>query len=184
MESRLTEPAAENLMDCYILSRPQLIRFFTARTQSRQTAEDIVQDIAIRLQGLPATVNSGVEAPLPFIYRIGVNLMLDRVKQAQRTRIRDENWTRTQVSDLNGLSVTDDPDPEKTASARQQLAQVRAIMGRLGPQCRRAFQLHKFDGLTHADVAAQMGISRSAVEKHISTALKVLLREMRQNAAK
>jgi RNA polymerase sigma-70 factor (ECF subfamily) len=38
--------------------------------------------------------------------------------------------------------------------------------------------LHKFDGLTHAETAARMGISRSAVEKHVSLALGHLLKRV------
>jgi len=36
--------------------------------------------------------------------------------------------------------------------------------------CRR----HKLDGLSHAEVAAEFGITRSAVEKHIAVALRHL----------
>jgi RNA polymerase sigma-70 factor (ECF subfamily) len=35
--------------------------------------------------------------------------------------------------------------------------------------------MHKFEGLSHPEVAAQLGISRSAVEKHMMAALKHLL---------
>ncbi len=182
MEPTLTAEADTELFDYYLAHRRQLVRFFTVRTQSRDTAEDIVQDIALRLQALPPSSASSVDTPLPFIYRIGINLMLDRVKQSRRTQLRDLSWTQTQTIDLNGACLHDGPDAEATVAARQQLARVVEIMEKLGPQCRRAFHLHKFEGLTHAEVAARMQISRSAVEKHISTALKVLLREMRHAA--
>ena len=184
MDSPLTDPSRQSLLETYLDHRPQLIRFFSLRTHSRETAEDIVQDIALRLQGLAPSILADIEAPLAFIYRIGVNLMLDRIKQSRRRRDRDQHWTDTQVSHLNGTSLSQDPDPEQAASARQQLARVRTIVATLGPQCRRAFQLHKFEGLTHGEVAATLGISRSAVEKHISHALKVILREIGQGDAK
>jgi len=40
---------------------------------------------------------------------------------------------------------------------------------------RQAFRLHKLEDLTHAEVAQRMGISKSAVEKHIMRALRRLL---------
>ncbi len=48
----------------------------------------------------------------------------------------------------------------------------------LPPATRRAFELHKLEGRTHAETAALMGISRSGVEKHMMAALKFLLARM------
>jgi RNA polymerase sigma-70 factor (ECF subfamily) len=36
--------------------------------------------------------------------------------------------------------------------------------------------MHKFDGLSYAEVAAKFGISRSSVEKHMMQALRALSR--------
>jgi DNA-directed RNA polymerase specialized sigma24 family protein len=37
-------------------------------------------------------------------------------------------------------------------------------------------RLHKFDGLSHGEVAARLGISKSAVEKHMAVAMAHLRR--------
>ena len=39
---------------------------------------------------------------------------------------------------------------------------------------RRVFRLHKIDGMSHAEVAATLGISKSGVEKHIAVAMRHL----------
>jgi RNA polymerase sigma-70 factor (ECF subfamily) len=36
--------------------------------------------------------------------------------------------------------------------------------------------MHKFEGLSHPEIAARIGISRSTVEKHMGTALKHLIK--------
>jgi RNA polymerase sigma factor (sigma-70 family) len=45
----------------------------------------------------------------------------------------------------------------------------------LPPQTQRVFRMHKLEGLSHAETAARLGVSKSAVEKHMITALKRLL---------
>lgn len=41
----------------------------------------------------------------------------------------------------------------------------------LPPQCRRAFELRKVDGLSYKEIAKRMKLSPSTIEKHVATGL-------------
>ena len=62
---------------------------------------------------------------------------------------------------------------------RERSAKLVAAIAALPPAAGRAFRLHKLDGLSHADVARELGISRSGVEKHMATAIAFLRRALR-----
>ena len=55
------------------------------------------------------------------------------------------------------------------------LERVMAAIGGMPPKTAEAFRLHKLSGLSQAEVAERMGVSRSAVEKYVAGALKELL---------
>ena len=63
-------------------------------------------------------------------------------------------------------------------AGRQRLAEVAAIVEAMPPRMRRAFQLHRLNGQSQAHTARAMGISVSAVEKHVASALKLLLERL------
>lgn len=63
--------------------------------------------------------------------------------------------------------------------AREETAALASAIAALPQAAGRAFRLHKLDGLSHADVAEQLGISRSGVEKHIAVAMAHLRRAMK-----
>ena len=160
------------LVSAYLRKRQDLIRYFTLRLGSEAAAEDVVQDIYLRI----VTANVGVvDNPSAYLYRLGTNLMLDRLKQQRRSAVRDDAWNSSRHVRMGAEDVANDPPAEEAVAARQKLQRMMAAVDELTPQCRRAFRLHKFEGLSHAETAAAMGISRSAVEKHISAALRLLL---------
>ena len=64
---------------------------------------------------------------------------------------------------------------ESAYAAKQRVAAIRNALEELSPQCRRVFVMHKFEDLSHEEVARRVGISRSTVEKHMHTALKHLI---------
>lgn len=170
--------AKDKLLAVYLERRPALVRSFAARTGSTDRAEDIVQDLYIRLLGLTEASAAEVQNPVAFLYRIGGNLVIDAVRQGRRATARDQAWTETSGEVVDGLSVADAPSPEDAAWARLKLDQVSRALEGVAPKARQAFRLHRIDGLTHAQIADRLGVSTSSVEKYLSSVLARLLREV------
>jgi RNA polymerase sigma-70 factor (ECF subfamily) len=161
------------LLRVYLAKREDLKRYFALRLRSTEAAEDLVQDIYLKINATPA---ADIGNPAAFLYRVGANLMLDRMKAARRSVARDGGWRRATVVSIGGEDVADAPAADDAAAARQRLERIVAALNDLSPAARRAFRLHKFEGLSHAETATEMGVSKSSVEKYISAALKHLLR--------
>jgi RNA polymerase sigma-70 factor (ECF subfamily) len=163
------------LIAAYLRKRADLVRFFTLRSGSAATAEDVVQDLFLKISEMepPADLRS----PEAFLYRIGSNLMLDRARRQRRQAARDDAWRRTGAGE-GPEPVAQEPPADEAVAGRQRLQQLLACVDRMPPQVAAAFRLHKFDGLSHAEVAARLGVSRSSVEKYIMTALKTLMVEV------
>ena len=165
------------LVALYLERRADLIRFFTLRLRSAAAAEDLVQDIYVRLTTLDDAVD--IQNPVGYLYRLGSNLMLDRLRGERRGAFRDGAWLEVQRDRMGAQDVAPDPSAETVVADRQRLARLLQALTELTPQTQRVFRMHKFEGLSHPQVATALGISRSAVEKHIMAALKHLAARLR-----
>lgn len=163
------------LIAAYLRKRADLVRFFTLRMRSAALAEDLVQDLFLKLSATAAP--DDLQNPEAFLYRVATNLMLDRAKQQHRQAARDGSWNRETVGDAPEPASMEAPADEALAS-RQELQRLREGVERLPPQIAAAFRLHKFEGLSHIEVAVRLGVSRSSVEKYIMTALRTLMAEL------
>jgi RNA polymerase sigma-70 factor (ECF subfamily) len=169
-----TIPPAEGdpLVALYLARRANLVRFFAARTGSPAAAEDLAQELYLKLAGRAEPVEA--ENPLGLLYRIATNLMLDRRRGEARSAARDTAWTDAEHTRLGGEGVVEAPPADEQVASRQRLRQLVEAVAELPPQMQRAFRLHKLEGLSHAQTAQAMGLSVKSVEKHISAALKAL----------
>ena len=174
----MASSAKDQLLAVYLERRPALVRSFAARTGSRERAEDVVQDLYVRLQALTEEAAAEVQNPVAYLYRIGGNLVLDGVRQGKRTAARDKAWTEEGGEIVGGVSIADQPSPEDAAWARMKLDQVSRALEDVAPKARQAFRLHRIDGLTHAQIAERLGVSTSSVEKYLSGVLARLLKEV------
>ena len=128
-------------------------------------AEDLVHDTFARAIATKAWRE--VENPAAFGMRILGNLALDHMRRGRVVAIEA-------VADVEALGLADDtPDPEATALGRDELRRLAALVGALPPQCRRVFTLRKIYGLSHAEIAARLGLSVSTVEKHLVKGLRL-----------
>jgi RNA polymerase sigma-70 factor (ECF subfamily) len=160
------------LVALYLARRANLVRFFAARTGSLAAAEDLAQELYLKLAVRREPAEA--ENPLALLYRIATNLMLDRARGEVRSAARDTAWTDTERTRLGGEHVVEEPPADEQVASRQRLRQLVEAVAELPPQMQRAFRLHKLDGLSHAQTAQAMGLSVKSVEKHISAALKAL----------
>lgn len=163
------------LLETYLLRRDALKRFLTARLGGEAEAEDLVQEMYFRLD---RAVIADVENPTAYLYKMALNLARDHRRERQRSHARDGQWVETRRTLLGSEPIADQPPADTAYEAKQDLARIVAALEDLSPQCRRVFMLHKFEGLSHPEIAARVGISRSTVEKHMGNGIKHLLKRL------
>ena len=61
--------------------------------------------------------------------------------------------------------------------------QIDAALSKLSPRSREIFLLSRFDGMKNKEIAELLGISTTAVEKHISKSLKVISDYLKDNSS-
>lgn len=160
-------------MEVFLSRREAIGRFLTARLGHADEAEDVLQDLFLRVNRMEASPD--VRDPAAYLFTMALNLARDRRRERSRASARDTGWAGARYEMAGAEPILDQPSVEVAYAARQRLEAVTAVLDELSPQCRRVFQLHKFEGLSHQDVAARTGITRSTVEKHMNTALKHLI---------
>lgn len=152
-------------------NRAQLVRFFTGRTGGVAEAEDVVQEIWIHLD---QSVGGPIANPLAYLHRIGMNIVLDRIRASGRRERRDAGYVDATTSTLGTEAIDDSPSAFDTLAARERVARLADALAGPPEGAMRVFRRHKIDGFSQADIAAELGISRSAVEKHVAVALRHL----------
>lgn len=153
--------------------RAELVRFLTARLGSVAAAEDVYQELYLRLR--TALPTSELRDARSFIYRSAFNLANEQTRAMRRREARDAKWI-DQTTDLMGDdAVASERAADEALAAKERLQVVGEAIAALPPRCREVFTLCRVRGLGHREVAESLGISTKAVEKHITSALKHLV---------
>lgn len=151
--------ASEILAQLYRVHKTRLHRLVSRRLNDSCSAEDVTHEAFARMAAI--TDLPAIDNPLAMLTRIAGNIIRDG--------FRSERYRESQLRQLVHAPATTHfgPDPESSASHRQELARLRDAIDNLPPRCREVFVLHKIHGKTHSEVAHALGISRNMVEKHV-----------------
>lgn len=165
------------LTEIYQRHRAEVLRFLVARTGNAAEAEDIVQELWIKTRAVPSGPVGNGRA---YLFRMAQNLVLDRARERKRREHRDKAWSELETGVVP--AATDVADTGRNAleqmEDREEAARLISAIATVPEGARRVFQLHKVDELSHAEVAARLNISKSAVEKHMAVAMKYLRRAL------
>ena len=149
--------------------RSQLHRYLRARGAG-ETAEDLLQELWLKISAVSAEVE--VSDPPSYLFRMAHNLMLDRRRTDLRRKGRDQLFHS--ASDPAGSGEDRSPMPDQAIIARQQLAQVERALQALGERTDHIFRRHRIEEIPQRDIAIELGISLSAVEKHLQKAYRAV----------
>ncbi|WP_292229775.1 RNA polymerase sigma factor [Brevundimonas sp.] len=165
------------LVETYLLQRQAMTRFFQSRLGAEADVEDLVQELYLKVIALDAE-QAQVQNPRAYLYRLASNLLIDRWRGWQRSRQRDTAWR--EAGHVEGITPEADgaPSPEAIVIDRDRLERIVRVVQKLPARTQNIFRLHKFDGVSHAEVAARLGISRSSVEKHMMDALRAITEKL------
>lgn len=165
-------PALER---AYLDSHQRLIEHLARQLRCRHTAEDLAQDVFVAAR--EARPGQPIHNPQAFIFRIAHNLLINRVRQdARRAALRasqiDVLWT-----------ALDEVTPERQLLGEEALAQINVAVESLPGRTRQILAWRRIDGLTNREIACRLGISTTAVEKHMRTAMAALVRAISSDDA-
>lgn len=162
--------------EIYISFRKNLARAVSHIVPPKEI-EDIVQETYVRV--CQVEDKAAINHPRSFLLRTARNLALDHVKRAEvryNVSIEEE-----QQFDLYERKRPVDETYEKVA-AKEEFANFCEAVRLLPTQCRKVFVLKKVYGCSQREIAKELNLSESTVEKHIATGMKRCMYFMMQHA--
>jgi RNA polymerase sigma factor (sigma-70 family) len=147
-----------------------LQKFLVRRHVNQADVADIVQETYCRV--LKSGEVESIHHPKAFLFKVANNVVRNATKH-RRSGVEDD------AVDIDGVEVNDEgPSPYRRLKAEQELAIVRAALEELAPRCREVFVLNRFEHLSYREIAVELELSVSMIEKYVSQALSHLRKKV------
>ena len=165
MQTKATDELARFHRDI----RPALMAFFLRRSRGYAEAEDLTQEVYVRIA---ASRDLEMQKADAYIFQVAANLLRDRARS---------DWVRQDYARATASAENrhvDAIDPYRIAAGRETLIWLTAVLAELPERTRRIFLLFRYEQIDQKTIAETFGISVSAVEKHVYRATMRLMEKM------
>ncbi|WP_177175770.1 RNA polymerase sigma factor [Sphingopyxis sp. YR583] len=146
--------------------RPLLLTFFARRVRSWSEAEDLTQEVFMRLADADLET---IVKPEAYLYTMAANLVRDRARREHYRLAVKEDYANQPGIGVEYL------DPHRLAEGQELLRELDLALRDLPERTRRVFVLYRIEGLPMKKIASELGISLSGVEKHVRRGLAFLV---------
>ncbi len=141
----------------------ELIGTWTRKLRNRQQAEDLAHDAFVRVL---ENDQDGVEQPRAYLHQTARNIAVDGYRREDRRQAVEQ--------DILDPGTDASGDPEAYMHAIELADSVERALAQLPLNCRRVFIWQKLEGLTQAEIAERMGLTKNMVEKYMIRTLRHL----------
>ena len=159
------------LEELYTLYRTDLYRYLCHLNHDPAEAEDLLSETFLRALRRLHTYRGDCVVKT-WLFGIAHNVWLESLRKRRPTVSAD---------DLLETYLTDDTLPDHT-DTRLQWQRVQALLQQKDDRARRVVQL-RAQGYSYAEIAARLGISETAVEKHLARAVGRLGEHLRRSCS-
>ena len=154
----------DDIRDIYLSIKLGLARAVSKIVPPHEV-EDVVQETYVRLCQVGAPEK--IKYPKSYLYKTARNLALDSLKRADN-RIT-ESWHEDVDGDLVRLARD---DTFEQAASSEEFGRFCEAVRQLPIQARRVFVLKKVYGYSQREIASELGLAESTVEKHVALAIR------------
>ena len=155
-----------------------LLSYFQRRIRDRTQAEDLVQDVLLRV--IRARDSGTIENPERYVFKVAANLLKDVRRSAGRHPILVRHSIEDDPLDARPEALVDERSPERVLIGQMTLAWVLKALEELSELTRNVFILFRLEQMKQKDIATLLGISQGTVEKHVMKAAFHLTRRCGQ----
>ena len=156
------------IINYYITHRDELLAFASSRLGDSRLAEDIVQDVFLRLLSTDKMIT---EVTLPaLVYTITRNLINDYYRRHTNYE-QYEHYIKGVCSEVT--------TSESVFSAFDIMERLERGMVRLPENCREIYRLHIYGGMKVGEISRELGEGYKSVEHRLGTARKVMREYLR-----
>lgn len=148
--------------------RGPLMSFFLRRIGDRAEAEDLTQEVFVRLLG--AIKGEDVRDADALVFKIAGNLLRDRARRvATQSKAHIGEFDDHLVSELTREFI-EDHSPERVVLARVEISAVLTALNELGERTKDIYVLFRLEGMKQRQIAELYGIGISTVEREVARA--------------
>jgi RNA polymerase sigma-70 factor (ECF subfamily) len=142
-----------------------LFRYFVSMNRDRAAAEDLVQEVFLRMLRYRSTYDPR-QSFTAWMYRIARNAMLD-VARKRRAEVVD-------IEDYSASAVSPALDPEQDAVRGQDFERLRRALAGLPSDKREVLVLSRFQGMKYEEIADVLGCEVGTVKVRVYRAMRAL----------
>jgi len=157
--------------------RHVLVAYFERRVHNRTEAEDLSQEVFLRLARKPD--KNGGENIEAYVFRIAASVLADWGRR-EKTHKGKAHQPISEPQDDSSLPVIliEDRTPERVLMGKERLQDLEEALLKLKQKTRDIFLLSRVDNYSHQEIAERYGLSVSAVEKHVMKAMSQISRRV------
>ena len=147
--------------------------FFRRRGAEAFDAQDLVQEIYLRLLRVDGRDGEAIENPEAYLYTVASNLVKEHGMLQKRAA------RHVDIGSLTTELEAPDAAAEELLDREARRRRLQAVLDSLPPRCRAVMVMQYRDEMSYREMASVLGVSTHMVKKHVVKALALCRRALR-----